>query len=102
MIQGKKAELAHIDSLESNDHAHIMDTKSALKETRPKIQQVDHLDTDFSKADETGVIKNKIGGDHVKPISLEDQNFKYGTLSSTPDQIEPSHLKPKNTWTRMN
>ena len=57
---------------------------------------------DFSKAKETGVIKNKIGGDHVKPISLEDQNFKYGTLSSTPDQIGPIHLKPKNTWTRMN
>ena len=48
------------------------------------------------------MIKNKIGGDHMKPISLEDQNFKYGTFSSTPDQIGPTHLKPKNTWTRMN
>ena len=38
VIQGKKAELAHIDSSQSNDHAHVMDTESALKETGPKIQ----------------------------------------------------------------
>ena len=73
-----------------------------MKETRPKIQQVDQLDTDFTEAEETGEIKNKIGGVHVKPISLEDQNSKSGTLFSTPDQNRPIHLKPKNTWTRMN
>ena len=99
VIQGKRVELAHIDSSKSNDHAHITDTKSALKETGPKIQQVDQLDMDFSEAEETGGIKNKTSGDHVKPISLEDQNSKSGTLSSTPDQIGPIHLKPKNTWT---
>ena len=38
VIQGKKAELAHIDSSQSNDHAHVTDTESALKETGPKIQ----------------------------------------------------------------
>ena len=38
VIQGKRAELAHIDSSESNDHAHVTDTKFALKETEPKIQ----------------------------------------------------------------
>ena len=60
------------------------------------------LDTDFTEAEETGEIKNKTGGVHVKPISLEEQNSKFGTLFSTPDQIGPIHLKPKNTWTRMN
>ena len=35
VIQGKRAELAHIDSSESNDHAHVTDTKFALKETKP-------------------------------------------------------------------
>ena len=93
VIQGKRAELAHVDSSEINDHAHVTDTKSALKETGPKIQQVDHLDTDFSKVED--VIKNKIGGEHVKPISLDDQNFKSGSLSSTLDQIGPSHPSPK-------
>ena len=73
-----------------------------MKETRPKIQQVDQLDIDFTEAEETGEIKNKIGGVHVKPISLEDQNSKSGTLFSTLDQNRPIHLKPKNTWTRMN
>ena len=37
VIQGKGAELAHVDSSEINDHAHVTDTKSALKETGPKI-----------------------------------------------------------------
>ena len=41
VIQGKRAELAHIDSSKSNADAHITDTKFALKETGPKIQQVD-------------------------------------------------------------
>ena len=102
VIQGKGAELAHVNSSEINDHAHITDTNTALKETRPKIQQYDHLDTNFSEVKETGVIKNKIGGDHVKPIPLDDQNFKSRSLSSTPNVIGPSHLKPKSTWTRMN
>ena len=98
VIQGKRAELAHIDSSKSNAHAHVTDTKSALKETKPKIQQVDQLDTDFTEAEEMGGIKNKTGGVHVKPISLEDHNSKAGTLFSTSDQIGPIHLKPKNTW----
>ena len=102
VIQGKRAELAHIDSSQSNAHAHVTDTESALKETGPKIQQVDQLDSDFTEAEETGEIKNKTGGVHVKPISLEDQNSKSGTLFSTLDQTGPIHLKPKNTWTRMN
>ena len=102
VIQGKMDELAHIDNSKSNAHAHVTDTKSALKEIGPKIQQVDQLDTDFTEAEEMGGIKNKIGGVHVKPISLEDQNSKSGTLFSTPDQMGPIHLKPKNTWIRMN
>ena len=102
VIQGKRAELVHIDSSKSNAHAHVTDIKSALKETGPKIQHVVQLDTDFTEAEETGEIKNKTGGVHVKPMSLEEQNSKFGTLFSTPDQIGPIHLKPKNTWTRMN
>ena len=102
VIQGKRAELAHIDSSQSNAHAHLTDTESALKETGPKIQQVDQLVSDFIEAKETGEIKIKTGGVHVKPSSLEDQTYKSGTLFSTPDQTGPMHLKPKNTWTRMN
>ena len=48
------------------------------------------------------MINNTAGGDHVKIISLEDQNFNAGRLFSTPDLSGPSQLKPKNTWTRMN
>ena len=102
VIQGKRAELVHIDSSKSNAHAHVTDIKSALKETGPKIQHVVQLDTDFTEAEETGEIKNKTGGVHVKPMSLEEQNSKFGTLFSTPDQNRPIHLKPKNTWIRMN
>ena len=102
VIQRKGAELAHVDSSAINVHAHATDTKSALKETGPKFQQVDHIATDFTEVGVTDVINNKTGGDHVKLISLEDQNFKAGSLSSTPDLSGPSHLKPKSTWTRMN
>ena len=38
----------------------------------------------------------------MKSISLEDQISESGTLFSNPDQTGPMHLKPKNTWTRMN
>ena len=38
----------------------------------------------------------------MKPSSLEGQNYKSGTLFSTPDQIGPMPLKPKSTWTWMN
>ena len=40
VIQGNRAELAHVDSSQSNVHAHVTDTDSVLKETGPKIQQV--------------------------------------------------------------
>ena len=38
VIQGNRAELAHVDSSQSNTHAHVTNTDSALKETGPKIQ----------------------------------------------------------------
>ena len=83
VIQGKGVELAHVDSSAINVHAHATDTKSALKETGPKFQQVDHITMDSTEAGVTAVINNKTGGDHVMLISLEDQNFKAGSLSST-------------------
>ena len=102
MIQGNRAELAHVDSSQSNTHAHVTDTNFALKETGPKIQQVNQLVSDFTEAKDTGETKIKTGGVHVKSISLEDQISEFGTLFSNPDQTGPMHLKPKNTWTRMN
>ncbi|KAK7841097.1 uncharacterized protein CFP56_015777 [Quercus suber] len=102
VIQGKGIDIVHVDSSEINAHAHTTDTNSALKETVPKFQQDDHLVTNFSEVEETSVINNKTGGDQVKSISLENQNFNVGSFSSTPVQIGPSQLKPKSTWTRIN
>ncbi|KAK7822842.1 uncharacterized protein CFP56_036059 [Quercus suber] len=102
VIQGKGIDIVHADSSEINAHAHTTDTNSALKEIVPKFQQDDHLVTDFSEVEETGVINNKRGGDHVKSISLENHNFNAGSFSSTSIQIGPSQLKPKSTWTRIN
>ena len=102
VIQGKGAELLHVDSLDINCHANVTVTKFALKETGPKIQHPNQLDTDFPEVKETGVINNDTGVDHVKPISLEDQIFKIESLTSTPDLIRPSNNKPKGTWTRIN
>nr|POE60673.1 hypothetical protein CFP56_41060 [Quercus suber] len=72
VIQEKGIDIVHVDSSEINAHAHTTDTNSALKETVPKFQQDDHLVTDFSEVEETGVINNKTGGDHMKSVSLEN------------------------------
>ena len=94
--QGKGAEPLHVDNLEINCHANVTVTKTALEETGPKIQHPNQLDTGFP-----GVINNDTGVDHVKPISLEDQIFEPGSLTSTRDLIGSSNNKPKGTWTRI-
>ena len=85
VIQGSRAELAHVDSSQNNTHAHITDTDSVLKETGPKIQQDNQLTSDFTEAEATGVTKIQKGGVHVKSTAIEDQIAEPGINLSNLD-----------------
>ncbi|KAK9985944.1 hypothetical protein SO802_030895 [Lithocarpus litseifolius] len=102
VIQGKGAEITHVDSLDINCHANVTGTNTALEETGPKIQHLGQLAAGFSEVGEKSVININTGVSHMEPISQDVHSFEPGSLISTPNLIGPSNPKPKGTWTRIN
>ena len=72
MIQGKKAECLHVDSLDSYGHADITTTTAILDVTGPKFQHPNQPVTDFPEVKGAEVKINKASGIHVQPNLLEN------------------------------
>ena len=102
VIQGSRADLAHVDSPLNITHADVTKTASILKGTGPKIQQDNQLPCGFTEAEETCVTKAQKGGLNVKPTATEAQFAETGIKLSNLDQNGPLQPKAKRTWNRMN